>query len=369
VTVAARPSGAAVTKVGVAVFKIPCEEPESDGTLEWDSTTLVVVELESEGLRGVGYTYADAATARLIEEKLAPIVHGEDPMATDRLWTEMVASIRNLGRPGIASMAISAVDCALWDLKARLLDLPLYRLLGALRDRVPVYGSGGFTSYSVDKLQQQLEGWVRDGIPRVKMKVGRRPDSDIERVAAARRAIGESAELFVDANGAYRVKEAIAFGERFAGLNVSWYEEPVYHRDIPGNHFVRDHVPASLEISNGEYGYDPFDFAALIDGGACDVVQADVTRCEGITGFLIVDSLCVAKDIPLSSHCAPALTAHPAAAAKRLRHVEYFHDHVRIERMLFDGVPPLRHGAFDLADAGPGNGLIFNHAFAERYKQ
>lgn len=366
-TVAAH-SGATVEQLEITAFKIPTEEPESDGTLEWDSTTLVVVELRSEGATGVGYTYADAATAKLIEEKLAPIVRGSDPMQIDRLWATMVAAIRNLGRPGIASMAISAVDCALWDLKARLLDMPLYRLLGATRERVPVYGSGGFTSYTLEKLQAQLGGWVNDGIPRVKMKVGREPDRDIDRVTAARTAIGDEAELFVDANGAYRAKEAIAFGERFAELNVIWYEEPVYHRDLAGQRFVREHVPASMEISNGEYGYDPYDFANLIDGGACDVLQADVTRCEGITGFLIVDALCASKNVPLSTHCAPALSAHPAAAAKRLRHIEYFHDHVRIEKMLFDGFPTLRDGTFDMTHSGPGNGLTFNRHQAERYK-
>lgn len=361
-------SGATIERIDVSAFKISTEEPESDGTLEWDSTTLVVVEARSENVAGIGYTYADNATAKLIEEKLIPIVRDADPMDVQRSWSKMVASIRNLGRPGIASMAIAAVDNALWDLKARLLDMPLHRLLGTMRDRVPVYGSGGFTSYTTKELQQQLSGWVSSGIPRVKMKVGRQPQNDIDRVAAARAAVGDDTELFVDANGAYRVKEAIAFGRRFAELGVVWYEEPVYHRDFGGLRFVRDHVPAELEMSIGEYGYDPFDFASMIDGGTCDVLQADVTRCEGITGFLIVDSLCAAKNVPLSTHCAPALSAHPAAAAKRLRHIEYFHDHVRIEKMLFDGFPPLRDGAFDLTQAGPGNGLTFKRQDAERFK-
>ncbi|MGH7683847.1 MAG: enolase C-terminal domain-like protein, partial [Vulcanimicrobiaceae bacterium] len=127
-------------------------------------------------------------------------------------------------------------------------------------------------------------------------------------------------------------------------------------------------LPASMELSIGEYGYDPFDFANMIEGGACDVIQADVTRCEGITGFLVADSLCVTKNMPLSTHCAPALSAHPAAAAKSLRHIEYFYDHVRIEQMLFDGVPPLNDGCFDLSQAGPGNGLTFKHRDAERFK-
>ncbi|MGH7328372.1 MAG: enolase C-terminal domain-like protein [Polyangiaceae bacterium] len=358
-----------VERLEVAAYKIPTEKPESDGTLEWDSTTLVVVELASEGLRAVGYTYANVATAKLVEEKLAPIVRGSDAMQIEATWGKMVAAIRNLGRGGITSMAIAAVDTALWDLKARLLDLPLYQLLGAPRDRVPLYGSGGFTSYSIEELQRQLAGWVGSGIPRVKMKVGRDPENDVKRVNAARNAIGNDAKLFVDANGAYCVKQAIEFSRRFAELDVSWYEEPVYHRDIAGNRIVREHVPPSMEVSNGEYGYSPHDFVELIDGGACDVLQGDVTRCEGITGFLMADALCTARNIPFSTHCAPAITAHPAAAAKQLRHLEYFHDHVRIEEMLFEGLPPIRQGEFDLTSSGPGNGLIFNRRIAEQFKQ
>ena len=362
----AQRADAIVERCDVTAYKIPTESPESDGTLEWDSTTLVLVELGCEQITGIGYTYADAATGKLIEEKLVPIVRGADSFSIGSLWTKMVASIRNLGRPGIASMAIAAIDNALWDLKARLLGLPLFQLLGATRDRVPIYGSGGFTSYPVERLQRQLAGWVGDGVPRVKMKVGRDSKSDYDRVLAARFAIGEAAELFVDANGAYAVKEALEFARRFAGLGVSWFEEPVYHRDLAGIGRVRDAAPPAMEISAGEYGYDSYDFARIIE--AVDVLQADVTRCEGITGFLAVDALCEARGVSLSTHCAPAVTAHAAAAAKQFRHLEYFHDHVRIERMLFDGIPPVRNGAIVLSESGPGNGLEFKRRDAEPYK-
>ncbi len=196
-------SGAPVEQLTVSAYRIPTDTPtESDGTFEWSSTTMVLVEARAAGLLGIGYTYADTATARLIHDVLANIVCGQDVMANGKIWAALVVSISNLGRPGIASMAISAVDVALWDLKARLLDVPLVTLLGAVRDAVPVYGSGGFTSYSVAQLQAQLAQWVADGIPRVKMKIGRDAVADIARIAAARAAVGEVAELFVDANGA-----------------------------------------------------------------------------------------------------------------------------------------------------------------------
>jgi L-alanine-DL-glutamate epimerase-like enolase superfamily enzyme len=241
-------------------------------------------------------------------------------------------------------------------------------LLGAVRKAAPVYGSGGFTSYSERELTEQLARWVhQDGIPRVKMKVGRDPGADPARVTAARKAIGKDAQLFVDANGAYAREQAVQFAQTFAEQRVSWLEEPVYHNDLDGNRFVREHAPPGMEISNGEYGSLPYTFQRIIDAGAADVLQADVTRCGGYSGFLAVDGLCQAKMLPLSSHCAPYVTVPAALAAKTLRHIEYFSDHVRIERMLFDGTRDAREGALQPDLDRPGIGLEFKHADAEQF--
>ena len=358
-----------VERLNVSAYRIPTDVPtESDGTYSWESTTLVLVEARAGGVTGIGYTYADTATARLIADMLARVVCGMDVMSTPKIWAALVGALRNLGRSGIASMAISAVDIAMWDLKARLLDVPLVSLLGAARDAAPIYGSGGFTSYSNDQLRAQLSGWVEMGIPRVKMKIGRDPKADLERVAVARAAIGDATELFVDANGGYQRKQALAQAERFAEWRVSWFEEPVYHGDLDGLRFCRDHAPPGMEISVGEYGYQPRMFAAIIDAQAADVLQADATRCEGITGLLIVDALCEAKAMPLSTHCAQSLHVHPACAAKRLRHVEYFHDHARIEQMLFDGALTPIGGALHPDLTRPGLGLELKRADARRYE-
>jgi L-alanine-DL-glutamate epimerase-like enolase superfamily enzyme len=279
----------------------------------------------------------------------------------------MVAAIRNQGRPGVASMAIAAVDVALWDLKARLLDLPLASLLGAARRAVPVYGSGGFTSYDRDRLEQQLGDWAADGIPRVKMKVGRLPEQDVRRVAAARCAIGPDVELFVDANGAWDRKQALHFAECFAREGVTWLEEPVSSDDLAGLRLVRDRAPAGMEVTAGEYGYDLPYFRRMLEAGAVDVLQVDLTRCAGITGLLDVVALGRAWCIPLSSHCAPALHLHPACCAREIRHAEYFHDHVRIEEMLFDGVVRPVKGELAPDLSRPGHGLELKCADAERY--
>jgi L-alanine-DL-glutamate epimerase-like enolase superfamily enzyme len=358
----------AIEKTVVAVYKVPTDAPESDGTYCWQSTTLVLVEVHAGGTTGLGYTYADTATAKLVEDRLAGVMEGRDAFNIQGAWIAMSQAIRNLGGPGIASMAIAAVDIALWDLKARLLGLPLVTLLGQVRDGVPVYGSGGFTSYPVDKLSAQLQGWVQSGIPRVKMKIGRRPAEDVARVRAARQAIGPDAELFVDANGAYDRKQALAMAHAFADLGVSWFEEPVSSDDLAGLRLLRERAPAPMEIAAGEYGYDAFYFRRMLEAGAVDVLQADASRCRGITGFLQAGALADAFATPLSAHTAPAIHRHPACAVSRLRHVEYFHDHVRIEQMLFDGASSPRNGIYYPDLSRPGIGLELKRADAEKYR-
>jgi L-alanine-DL-glutamate epimerase-like enolase superfamily enzyme len=356
-----------VERVSVSAYTIPTDQPESDGTFEWNATTIVVVEANAGDTCGLGYSYTHEAAAVLIERTLAGVVLGRDAMDVPAAWEAMVHGVRNLGRPGLASTAIAAIDAALWDLKARLLGLPLVTLLGAVREGVPLYGSGGFTSYGVERLQQQLGGWVESGIPRVKMKVGRSPRDDLARVRAAREAIGPDAELFVDANGAYSRKQALAFAETFAALGVSWFEEPVSSDDLDGLRLLRDRAPAGMDIAAGEYGYTLPYFHRMLDAGAVDVLQADATRCAGITGFLRVGTLCEARSLPLSAHTAPSLHAHPCCAIAPLRHLEFFHDHVRIERILFDGVLEPVNGAVWPDRSRPGLGLTLKRADAARY--
>src|ERR671935_849341 len=179
----------------VSAYEIPTGEPESDGTLEWDSTTIVVVEARAGDETGLGYTYAPAAVGRLVEEKLAPEAEGADALAPAETSERLARALRNAGRPGIGFCALAAVDTALWDLKARMLELPLVDVLPRVRDEVPVYGSGGFCSYSLGSLRQQLRRWVKGGIPRVKIKISREPERDPERLDLARSAIGDGAEL------------------------------------------------------------------------------------------------------------------------------------------------------------------------------
>lgn len=356
-----------VEQLKVSTFTVPTDFPEADGTFKWNKTTLVLVEAGSGGKLGLGYTYADQSTATLIRDTLADVVKGADAMSPGAAYVSMWRRIRNLGRPGICSMAISAVDCALWDLKARLLDLPLVTLLGQVRDGAPLYGSGGFTSYSDRQLGDQLSGWVKQGIPRVKMKIGSDAERDVERVRIAREAIGHKAELYVDANGAYTRKQALAQAERFAAHDVRWFEEPVSSDDLEGLRLMRDRAPAGMDVAAGEYGYDIFYFQRMLAAGAVDVQQADITRCGGITGFLQVAALCQAHNVQLSGHTAPALHTHVACSVPLFRNLEYFHDHVRIERMLFDGLPQLVDGELRPDLSRSGTGLELKRVDAEKF--
>ncbi|MGD2137228.1 MAG: enolase C-terminal domain-like protein [Gammaproteobacteria bacterium] len=357
-----------IEQLEAAAYRIPTDAPEADGTLAWDSTTLVLVRVAAQGVWGCGYSYTDAAAGGLIQGTLADIVLGRDAMAVPGIWEAMVAALRNLGRPGLCSSAVAAVDTALWDLKARLLGVPLADLLGSCREPVPVYGSGGFTSYSMERLLRQMADWVSAGIPRVKMKVGAHPGDDVNRVAAVRKAIGTDAALYVDANGAYARKQALEIAVHFREqAGVSWFEEPVSSDDLAGLRLLRDRVPPGMEVTAGEYGYDLVYFRRMLAAGAVDVIQADATRCGGITGLLRVAALARAFQVPLSSHTAPALHLHPMSALPGVRHMEYFHDHVRIEERLFDGAQRPRDGALRPVRTLAGHGLNLRTAEAARY--
>ncbi len=357
-----------IDAVEIRAAKIPTDAPESDGTLAWDSTTIVLAIVRADGASGIGWTYADLATATLARERLAPLLPGTHAFATGKAYDAMLASVRNLGRAGVASTAISAIDAALHDLKARLLQQPLVSLLGPARDAIDAYGSGGFTSYSIGALQRQLGGWAEDGLRMVKMKIGRDPQADLIRVAAARKAIGPDVRLFVDANGAYTRKQALVQAEAFAEHEVSWFEEPVSSDDLEGLRLLRDRAPAGMDIAAGEYAYDPFNFRRLLEAGAVDVLQADATRCGGPTGFLRAAALCDAFGLPLSAHCAPQLHAHLCCAAPRAVHVEYFHDHARIERMLFEGALQPEGGRLRPDLTRPGLGVELRADEFERYE-
>lgn len=357
-----------ITAGTVSLYTVPTDFPEADGTFSWTSTTMVLVQVESGSTRALGYSYADQATAVLAHKLLNEIVVGSDPFFHAATLQKLLAAIRNLGETGIAMMAVSAIDNAIWDLRARLLDMPLAGLLGQVRPSVPVYGSGGFTCYTDKRLSKQLGGWAEQGFSMVKMKIGSEPERDHERVITARKAIGAECKLFVDANGAYTVTQAIELAHCFAQQGVCWFEEPVSSDNLVGLDQVRRRAPLGMDIAAGEYGYTAWYFCRMIEAQAVTILQADCTRCGGISGFIDAASLCWAHNMPLSSHCGPSMHLHVCCAVPRAIHMEFFHDHARIERMFFEGFCEPREGQMTPELSRPGMGLELKTQDAERYR-
>ncbi|MUT88978.1 mandelate racemase [Streptomyces sp. Z38] len=369
----ARPlhDGPAVEHLSVSVYRVPTDLPGGDATLAWDATTLVLVEVTAAGHTGLGWTYGSAATAPVVRDELSGLVTGHDAFDVPAAGDRMSRAVRNTGRPGIAAGAISAVDTALWDLKARLLGLPLVRLLGAARTEVAVYGSGGLTPYDDTQLERQLRGWTEQGIDRVKIKIGeswgREESRDLHRTRLARKVVGDAADLYVDANGGYTRKQAVRMAGAMADSGVTWLEEPVSSDDLAGLRVVRDAVAA--DVTAGEYGYDLPYLTRMAASGAVDCLQADVTRCGGITVWLRAAAVAEGLGLHLSGHCAPHLHAHVAAAVPNTRHLEWFHDHVRVENLLFHGTLDPDGGTVTPGASGePGHGLALNRTAAERFR-
>jgi L-alanine-DL-glutamate epimerase-like enolase superfamily enzyme len=353
-----------IRSVEWGAYRVPTDGPEADGTFAWTATTIVVVQAAAADQVGLGWTYAPAAAGHLIAELLTSAVTGRSAFDVPAANTAMAKAVRNAGRGGIAATAISAVDTALWDLKARLLGIRLAALLGGVRESVPIYASGGFTTWDNAK----LAGWLEQSRPigRAKIKIGEswgtREDCDLARIALARRVLGER-ELYVDANGAYTPAQAIRLAAAFP--DVRWYEEPVSSDNLDGLRRVRDAV--TPDVTAGEYGYDLTGLTRVAD--VVDCLQADVTRCGGITEWQRVAAMAAAKQLDISGHCAPGLHLDAAAATPNLRHLEYFHDHVRIESLLFDGVAtPTTDGALRPDYSAPGHGLTFKQADAAPYR-
>lgn len=355
-----------ITGVDVTAYKFPTPEPEADGTLRWDATSAVVVQVRAGDVTGLGWTYSSPATAGIVSNHLVGAVVGSDADDVTACYEAMRRNCRNLGTKGLVMHAISAVDVALWDLKARLHSMSLPALLGSVRDGVPVYGSGGFTTMTDDQLGEQIAGWREIGCTAMKIKVGEswggNVARDLARVGQLREQSGEGVELMVDANGGYSRGQALRVGAALDELGVVWFEEPVSSDDLDGLGVLRGAL--RCDVTAGEYAADVYEIEGLCS--VLDCIQLDATRCGGYTGFLRGAAIAAAHNLEVSAHCAPALHAPVTAATANLRHIEFFADHARLEPHLFDGVPVVSGGLIR-ANTAPGHGLTLS-SDADRWK-
>jgi L-alanine-DL-glutamate epimerase-like enolase superfamily enzyme len=349
--------GPPITGVTAEVYRFPTAEPEADGTLQWDATTAVTVTLTAGGETGLGWTYSSAAASTVVHDHLAAAVESRGAYGIEAGWSAMHRACRNLGTRGLVAQAMSAVDIAWWDLKARLLGVPLAALLGRCRADVPVYGSGGFTTLTDRQLEEQVEWWAAAGCAAMKIKIGEswgaHIDRDLTRVKRLRELAGDAVELMVDANGGYTRGQARRVGAELDQLGVVWFEEPVSSDDTAGLADVRAAV--RCDVAAGEYAADGYDVRALLP--VVDCLQLDATRCGGYTGWLRGAALAQAHNLQVSAHCAPSVHAAVAASVPNLRHVEWFADHARLEPLLVDGAPEVRDGALHPNADRPGHGM------------
>jgi L-alanine-DL-glutamate epimerase-like enolase superfamily enzyme len=347
----------AISSVTAAVHRFPLPEPESDGTLTWKATTAVTVTIEAGGQTGLGWTYSSPAAAVVIAEHFADVLNGRDAFNIDSGWQAMHRAARNFGTRGLAMQALSAVDIAWWDLKARLLGVSLVDLFGAARDRVPIYGSGGFTNLTHGQLEEQVSWWQSVGCPAMKIKIGEgwgsRIGRDLERVKQLRELAGDGVELMVDANGGYTVGQARRVGAALDELGVVWFEEPVSSDDPAGLAAIRAAV--HCDVTAGEYAADSYEVAHLIP--VVDCLQLDATRCGGYTGFLAGAAMARGQNIQVSAHCAPAVHAFIGLAVSNLRHIEWFADHARLEPHLVDDAPEPINGQLSARRDIVGHGM------------
>lgn len=278
-----------------------------------------------EGIEGLGTSAGSRAVQAVVEDTLKGAIVGEDPFDIEKLWNLMFWHVRGVGRKGIAFCAISAVDIALWDLKAKALGLPLYKLLGPYTDSVPVYGSGGWTNFTETELVEEQLSYVERGFTKIKMKVGKdfgtKEDEDIRRLAAVRRAVGDDVEIYVDANNGFYAKQAIGMSQRMEEYNVGWFEEPVLADDIEGLAMVSS--ATTIPVATGEHEYTKFGFKDLIARGGADIVQPDIGRVGGVTEWMKVAHLAHAFNLPVAPHAYQEIHLHVACATPNLKVVEY----------------------------------------------
>ena len=352
----------------VATYTVPTDGPEADGTLRWDATTVVVVHARASDIAGVGWTYSSPAAAAVVSEHLTATVVGRDPFDVTGAWEAMHRACRNYGTRGLVMQALSAVDIALWDLKARLRNQALAEVFGQTRTAVPIYGSGGFTNLDERQLGHHVDQWKRAGCTAMKVKIGQDWGGDVARdlarVDQLRDMAGDDVHLMVDANGAYTRGQARRVGAALDDRGVVWFEEPVSSDDVEGLDYLRRAL--RCDVAAGEYVADLYDARRLIP--VVDCLQLDLTRCGGYSGWLAGATLAAAHNLEVSAHCAPALHTPAAAATPNFRHIEYFIDHARLEPVLFDGVVEPADGHLHPQTSRAGHGMTVADR-AEQYRQ
>jgi L-alanine-DL-glutamate epimerase-like enolase superfamily enzyme len=355
-----------IERVETQYYRLPLEDFGDAGHGSIDSEELVVTRIHADGLVGHGYSYTigrgGRAVQTLIDTDLAPFLLGQDAENVEALWGLMWQRMLYVGRGGLVSFAIAALDIALWDLRGLRTGRPLYALLGGASRPIPAYGSGVDLPKPPSDLLRQVEGFLARGLPGVKVKVGRSPEEDVARVAAVRQLIGEKVDLMVDANMAWSVEEAERRGERLREYDLLWLEEPLVPEDVAGHRRLREQL--GVPIAVGESLHSPAEFNAYVAGQAVDVVQIDPVTNGGITASAKVLALADAAGLKTSSHYCDELSAHLLCAS---RNPLYLEKHAFALDPYLETPQEVVNGHVRPAEV-PGTGLRFSEDALRAYK-
>lgn len=363
-----------IRDVVVHLVSAPVAGGFADATRKVETIGFALVRIRTaQGLEGLGVTYHEVggeAVREIIRRNMAPKLIGRDPLESEALWHEFFHYLRGVGRKGVSFCALSAVDVALWDLKGKIAGLPLHRLLGGNRTRVPVYASGGWTSYSDEQLVEEMRGMVARGFRMVKFKVGYAGGTDIRRdalrVRKVREALGPEIRLLVDANNCFDAATAVQLANRIREFDVMLFEEPVFADDIPG--LSRFRRGTDIPLATGEHEYTRFGVRDLLLAEAADYVQADGARAGGYTEMLKIAALTQAWNVRFAPHAMENLHLPLVAALPNAPFLERLLMFEDITARVFKGAAVPVDGHMEVPET-PGLGLALDMDFVREHDE
>ena len=363
-----------IKDVKVHLVSMPITAGFADATRKVEMIGYTIVRVTTEdGIEGFGVTYHEVggeATKVLIEKNIAPRLIGKDPFETEVIWQDMFQYLRGVGRKGLMFCALSAVDIALWDLKGKIIDMPLYRLFGGNQTEIPVYGSGGWTSYDDDELVEEMKQIVASGYKHIKFKVGyeggKNPRRDLERVRKVREAVGPEIGIMLDANNCWDAATGARFANQVKDYDIMFLEEPVFADDIPG---LRKYKQSTdLPLATGEHEYTKWGARDLILNNAADIVQLDGTRAGGFTEMLKVAALTQAWNLKFAPHAMENIHIHLVSACPNALFLERLIMFEEITRNIYIDAPEPVNGIMTIPDL-PGLGLKLDMDFIREHDE
>jgi len=357
-----------IANVQVFLVSHPIQQGLADATRKVENIGFTIIQLTTDqGITGFGVTYNEVggeATKIMIETNIAPRIIGKSVFATEDIWQDLFQYLRGVGRKGLTYCAISAVDIALWDLKGKLLNLPLFRLFGGTKTKIPVYASGGWTSYEDEQLVEEMQGFVAQGYQMIKFKVGvdggNNLQHDIRRVARVREAVGPDIGIMLDANNCWDAATGARFANQVKEYDIMFLEEPTFADDIPG--LKRYKKSTDLPLGTGEHEYTRFGCRDLILSEAADIVQMDFTRAGGFTEALKVAAMTQAWNLKFAPHAMENIHIHLMSAIPNSLYLERLILFEDLTNLTYKNCPTPKEGYMKLTEM-PGLGLELNWEF------